>query len=225
MKKTTPLTAFALLTLASPAFSALSYSYSYSLMPGHEQGTTIYADDLHSDNGVGAGTFDATGDLNDGVIYGGGGVADNPVTDGGGVNSMVGWSSVGGGDTPSTITVDLGGFYTLTSVDLTTYGYAGFNLGHPDDVTISTSTDNLTYGASTLHTLNASPTGHGFELQSIARTDAGIRYIKLDFDGDETAGDKWGLTELAIQGAPVPEPSSTALLSLGGLALILRRRK
>jgi len=40
-------------------------------------------------------------------------------------------------------------------------------------------------------------------------------------------GDRYGLGEVrfAEETAPVPEPSSTALLGLGGLALILRRRK
>ena len=40
----------------------------------------------------------------------------------------------------------------------------------------------------------------------------------------ETGGATWG-TFAGIQFAPVPEPSTTALLGLGGLALILRRRK
>ncbi len=35
----------------------------------------------------------------------------------------------------------------------------------------------------------------------------------------------FGLDEVVIDVTPVPEPSSTALLGLGGLALILRRRK
>lgn len=62
----------------------------------------------------------------------------------------------------------------------------------------------------------------------------------LDFSVDATAsGEIWfefrsgsgnngtgaTINALSIEGAVVPEPSSTALLGLGGLALILRRRK
>ena len=38
--------------------------------------------------------------------------------------------------------------------------------------------------------------------------------------------DQWMmLTEIDFEGTAVPEPSTTALLGLGGLALIMRRRK
>ena len=203
------------LTVAANA-ATIAYSYSYDLMPSHNGAGALYNDDLHSGP---AGTFDSTGDLNDGVVYAG----SNPVTDN--PNSMVAWSQSSGADTPATITVDLGALYDLSAIDLTTYSFTAFALGHPDDVTVSTSADNVTYSGSTLHTLAAAPADGGV-LQTIARTDTGVRYIQLAFDGDETSGDKWGLTEMRIDGtAVVPEPSSTALLGLGGLALILRRRK
>jgi hypothetical protein len=38
-------------------------------------------------------------------------------------------------------------------------------------------------------------------------------------------GDVSSATVLAFEAAAIPEPSSTALLGLGGLALILRRRR
>ena len=221
MKKTF-LTAAAVVAVAGSASAAtISYSYAYDLMPGHEQGTAIYADDLHSDNGLNTGAFDSTGDLNDLVIYNG----SNPVTDDGGANSMVGWSTVGGADTPATITVDLGGLYDLNFIDLTTFAFPSYDLGNPVGVTVSTSVDNVTYGAGTLHTLSGS-VASGPDANQITRTDTSIQFIQLSFDGSTTTGNKWGLTELAIDGtAAVPEPSSTALLGLGGLALILRRRK
>ena len=54
---------------------------------------------------------------------------------------------------------------------------------------------------------------HGFDV-----TDA-VNGKYIQFTGSSTAG------SLELVAAPVPEPSSTALLGLGGLALILRRRK
>ena len=210
---TTTLSLLAVTALTSQA--AISYTYSYDDAPGFSSG-------IYEDDGAGFALTDtntpfASGDLNDGVVYSGG----NPVTDNGGATSMVAWNPAPG--TPATITVDLGGLYDLSSVELTTYAFTAFNLGHPDDVTISTSVDNITYSGDQLHSW-VNP-ANGPALESIARTDTGIRYIQLEFDGNSHTGDKWGLTELAIEGTAVPEPSSTALLGLGGLALILRRRK
>lgn len=59
------------------------------------------------------------------------------------------------------------------------------------------------------------------------------RYVFFEIDG--VAGDTFtvsttsdsdsGISGIAFETVPIPEPSSTALLGLGGLALILRRRK
>ncbi|MGB0990851.1 MAG: PEP-CTERM sorting domain-containing protein [Akkermansiaceae bacterium] len=210
-----PITTLAtILLLTCHASAAISYSYSYDLMPRFSGSGAIYADDLHSGP---ANTYDATGDLNDGIVYAGSNPVDSPAT-----SSMVAWNPAPG--TPATITVDLGALYNLTSVELTTYAFTAFALGHPDDVTITTSADDITYAGSALHIMDTS--SNGAILQSITRTDSGVRYIKLAFDGDtHDSNDKYGLTELAIEGTPVPEPSSSALLGLAGLAIILRRRK
>ena len=44
-------------------------------------------------------------------------------------------------------------------------------------------------------------------------------------DGGTSAGNNVGIDNLSFNGTVVPEPSSAALLGLGGLALVMRRRK
>ncbi|NWK57334.1 PEP-CTERM sorting domain-containing protein [Verrucomicrobiaceae bacterium N1E253] len=46
--------------------------------------------------------------------------------------------------------------------------------------------------------------------------------IKIEAKGSKAL---WGIDNISVAGTVVPEPSSTALLGLGGIALILRRRK
>ena len=48
--------------------------------------------------------------------------------------------------------------------------------------------------------------------------------LVVDFEVANTDGATWHLYAMTNEVA-VPEPSTTALLGLGGLALILRRRK
>ena len=61
----------------------------------------------------------------------------------------------------------------------------------------------------------------GSNLTGVTAVALKINQGKLDGYNQHTSG----LSEVAFQVQPVPEPSSTALLGLGGLALILRRRK
>lgn len=66
--------------------------------------------------------------------------------------------------------------------------------------------------------------------ENIAVTVANGGSLFLRWSGDDDSGagsrDEFALDDVVIgAAAPVPEPSSTALLGLGGLALILRRRR
>ncbi|MGJ8656005.1 MAG: PEP-CTERM sorting domain-containing protein [Akkermansiaceae bacterium] len=55
--------------------------------------------------------------------------------------------------------------------------------------------------------------------------DHAVFRMSLDNPGDNANGAQWDPNNFVLTVTPVPEPSSTALLGLGGLALIMRRRK
>jgi len=64
-----------------------------------------------------------------------------------------------------------------------------------------------------------------YDLSGLSDLAVGTYTIKLLVEaGNETGGNNWAFDDIALTAA-VPEPSSVALLGLGGLALILRRRK
>ena len=78
-------------------------------------------------------------------------------------------------------------------------------------------------------TLNIS-TGTGTEPSQLqALVQSNVRWVRFNMDltYENKGGQDWqgGLSEVRFEGTAVPEPSTTALLGLGGLALILRRRK
>ena len=67
-----------------------------------------------------------------------------------------------------------------------------------------------------------------FNLQTVNNTyGTGTRLTSFSHDWATAANNAWRYNTVTVEHAfiPVPEPSSTALLGLGGLALILRRRK
>ncbi|QQL46417.1 discoidin domain-containing protein [Sulfuriroseicoccus oceanibius] len=216
MKATAVLTALSLgsLTFGSAA-TIVDTTYSYDIAPGFSGGGGLYLDDLAGTTLNQANTPFSAGDLNDGVVYNG----TNPVTDNGGINSMVAWNPA---PLPATIIFDLGGAYSVNDVVITGYAWTPFNLGQPGSVTISYSNDNVTYGAGANYALNG---GNGAVTNNTGSSAAEARYVKLAFDGTTQAGDKWGLTEISFDGDRIPEPSASMLLSLAGLAVILRRRK
>lgn len=137
-------------------------------------------------------------------------------------------------DTIYTLTVNVGSqaafddlswkiqLVTLDGVTLTDYAQAFLN---DDGPAVTTGTQDGTTSAGHVYggvpalgtltqatltwTTGAAPTGLGDDLT--------VRLIGA-------AGDQAIFDDVALSYVPVPEPSSTALLGLGGLALILRRR-
>lgn len=77
-------------------------------------------------------------------------------------------------------------------------------------------------------TLAGPPVAQDFstgEIVDFADT-AGVRYVRLELDSNFDGSNFAGLSEVRFTAAdPVPEPSSIGLLGLGGLVLILRRKK
>ncbi|BDS07591.1 hypothetical protein NT6N_26310 [Oceaniferula spumae] len=65
-----------------------------------------------------------------------------------------------------------------------------------------------------------------YDLSGLSNLSAGTYTIKLQVEaGSEALGNNWAMDNIELNADAVPEPSSTALLGLGGIALILRRRK
>jgi len=61
--------------------------------------------------------------------------------------------------------------------------------------------------------------------QTFHLNETGVRYVKMTLNSNYGSGTSGNIAFNEIRFNAVPEPSSTALLGLGGLALILRRRK
>jgi hypothetical protein len=126
---------------------------------------------------------------------------------------------------PGTVQIDfdLGGSYDLTDSYIWGYGYFGTS-NSASAITVSYSTDGTTFSNAEDITL---PSGTVTEAQSSTLNAlAGATHVRFLLTDNLGSGDRVGLGEVRFGGtAAVPEPSSAALLGLGGIALILRRRK
>ena len=213
---------------------ALGSTYSWSRVPG--QLPTHYQDDfvvngLHDVHTAGVGVFDK-GDLNDGVIHSTQGSTNSPV---------VGqWGNAPAAD----IVFDLGELSLVENIILGTWVAAGSNNNAPDDVSLSFSSDNVTYGPAAFYDLEAvfGPLADGHHDLNLdlagGVVDTVARFVKLSFDGGSMAepggsdpDEKWMLDEVQIMGSAhsvIPEPATLALLGLAACGLggyVKRRRK
>ena len=137
---------------------------------------------------------------------------------------------------PFTITLDLGGTYDIATVNFWNYAERWNGTYYNDrgvkDFDLEFSTDGgATFGNTvSLTAAMADDTGattgdvffngETFDIED----QAGVTHVKF-IAQDNYGGGYTGIAEVNFTGVAVPEPSSAALLGLGGLALILRRRK
>ena len=124
--------------------------------------------------------------------------------------------------TDPTTTFNLGAAYDLGSVIFWNYDENGNTDRGISSVTASFSSDGLSFTGDT--TLNFAQSG-GLpvtgEIVSMLAPD--VQYVRFTDFADHGDGNLTGFLEIRF--ATVPEPSSTALLGLSGIALMLRRKR
>lgn len=129
-----------------------------------------------------------------------------------------------GGNHTITFTVDSGYALVLNSFD---FGHSPETSGDSTwDLTLSDSGNNVVWSSLALNLNNQNSSGS--QTISPGYTGADGETYTLEFDRTAESYNSDGrhaLDNLSFNQITVPEPSSAALLGLGGLALILRRRK
>ncbi len=153
----------------------------------------------------------------------------NGFPDGGGAG--LAWHS-DGVESPADvfITYDLGGVFDLNAVLVWNFNNAfsggpetgrGFN---QYDLLVSSDNVNFTQIVTDGNLLEASGTdAETAQVINVAGNANGVRYVRIEADSNfGTAGPWTGLSEVRFD--VVPEPGSLALLALGGLTLLRRRR-
>ena len=176
---------------------------------------------------AGAEYTDSATALTDGLHVTGG----SAVTIGSDNPAVVGWAD----GTAAQITFNLGGTFDLNSVTVNGVAVDGFAKNLPSGITVLGSTDNgATFNALTVGTAasfteitdGAFTFTNGAAATETYTGAAALTNVRVTLAGAIGTGHNGFLIdEVSFDGTAVPEPSSTALLGLGGLALILRRRK
>ncbi len=145
-------------------------------------------------------------------------------------NGTTQWLNGGANIGNEVVTFDLGGTYDVDSVHLWNWVFSNntSTVWGVKDVDISFSSDGASFGSTQTVSFVADPTpgalGPSVAQTQTFTTQTGVTHIQLDNFTSLQSGNRVGFGEIRF-GEAVPEPTTTALLGLGGLALILRRRK
>ena len=132
------------------------------------------------------------------------------------------------------VVLDLGDTYSLDGMALWSYGAGSADWKRTiDDYTLSFATtlsDTFGSAASVANDFSSPVAKNAPDPLSVSFTSLSpitARYVLIDQMTQFTTNtsDYVGIGEIRFTGSAVPEPTTTALLGLGGLALILRRRK
>lgn len=241
------LTAVAATTCAASAANVIAFNFGENWGAKSVKGETVYGTDQWTDSvelgGPSAGGYTAANSTD----------ADTVTAPFNAPGVSVAWSSSNvyqaGDETNSGINQvfrmyldDGGAGPTITVTGLSTWlageGATGYEVTffRNSDVAGNTFAEMNLYngtgtGGTLLETLNPTLTdgsGSGSGSRLIQSTTGSFDSDVITFHTDRdlgTGGQRAGISGFMITAVAVPEPSSTALLGLGGLALILRRRK
>ena len=145
-------------------------------------------------------------------------------------NNAVRWFTFDllGAEVPDALIFDLGQVYSTGLGDILFWNYseqAPAGDRGISDVTASFSSDGISYsGDTTVNFTQASLIDNPFAGETVGLNQYGdIRYVKFTDINGPGDGSLIGFSEIRF--TALPEPSSTALLGLGGAALMLRRRR
>jgi hypothetical protein len=166
-----------------------------------------------------SGFNDATGEHNNNA-------ADMWLSDGDGVNE----TNEGENGLPTSITFDLENNYNLDAIGVWNYNEVGLTSRGAREVAISVASgEGGVFNPLGLFELEEATGANNYEGQLISLEDFvladDVRRIRFDINSNWGDANQYvGLSEIRFSGTVIPEPSSLALLGLGGLALLRRRR-
>lgn len=146
------------------------------------------------------------------------------------------WTTVAGGvggdffnSAPGTVVFDIvfDATYNVTDFYNWSYDFGGTNNNNTKDFTLDYGVGNFASSLGTVTVARPSAGGTAVNVATVFTADRVRITVTDNYFGEAggAGGDRASFAEIAFRGTAVPEPSSAALLGLGGLALILRRRK